>query len=169
MKGNRKSNRLTPAQAERDARNARLAVRRARRANGEEIKLGRPKGSKNRISRAMLTALAQTQKSDHPLTPLAFMLDVLGNVKNSFTRRSWAAAAAAPYMHRRMPLAIEGGDPSRPLIIATVDRLKTLTPEELAVLVAVQAKLVGGVPAPDDVMKLIADTVEKEIDGEREK
>src|SRR3989304_5021784 len=93
---------------------------------------GRQKGAKNRMSMQMMIEMAEAQKRAAPLSPLEFMLQVLGNEQESFARRAWAAKKAPPYVHRRMPLAIEGGDPTRPVLVATAQQLRTLSAEEFA-------------------------------------
>lgn len=76
---------------------------------------------------------------------------MLSNERNSHAKRAWAAEKAAPYVHRRMPLAIEGGDPRRPLQMVTAQQLRDLSPAELRQLQELNTKLI----------------VEKVIEGER--
>ena len=129
---------------------------------------GRQKGAKNRMSMQMMIEMAEAQKRAAPLSPLEFMLQVLGNEQESFARRAWAAEKAAPYVHRRMPLAIEGGDPARPVLVATAQQLRTLSAEEFALLQQLSPKL-KALPSPDAVMQGIAEHVaiveEEEKDG----
>jgi len=129
---------------------------------------GRQKGAKNRMSMQMMIEMAEAQKRAAPLSPLEFMLQVLGNEQESFARRAWAAEKAAPYVHRRMPLAIEGGDPTRPVLVATAQQLRTLSAEEFALLQQLSPKL-KALPSPDAVMQGIAEHVaiveEEEKDG----
>jgi len=129
---------------------------------------GRQKGAKNRMSMQMMIEMAEAQKRAAPLSPLEFMLQVLGNEQESFARRAWAAEKAAPYVHRRMPLAIEGGDPTRPVLVATAQQLRTLSTEEFALLQQLSPKL-EALPSPDAVMQGIAEHVaiveEEEKDG----
>ena len=98
--------------------------------------------------------LAREQGRAVPLTPLMFMLEVLGNPKNSFSRRSWAAEKAAPYVHRKMPIAVEGGDPTRPVILAAAQHLRSLSTEEFAQLQALSMKLI--------TEKVVSDVTEEE-------
>src|SRR3989304_6313917 len=129
---------------------------------------GRQKGAKNRMSMQMMIEIAEAQKRAAPLSPLEFMLQVLGNEQESFARRAWATEKAAPYVHRRMPLAIEGGDPARPVLVATAQQLRTLSAEEFALLQQLSPKL-EALPSPDAVMQGIAEHVaiveEEEKDG----
>ena len=67
---------------------------------------GRPKGARDRRTLGRETVLRAMK-----VTPLEFMLEVLRNPKKYLMRdRMWAAQQAAPYVHRKMPIAIEGGD-----------------------------------------------------------
>jgi len=102
------------------------------------------------------------------VTPLDYMICTLVHPDSSKEDRQWAAQTAAPYMHRRMPLAVEGGDPSKPIRIATAEQLRTLTPEEFDQLTRLSSKLVGETPDPQQVMKRIGAAIyehEMEVDG----
>ena len=66
---------------------------------------GRKKGTPNKASAAREKAIAESG-----LTPLDYMLETLRNNKLDKADRQWAANAAAPYCHRRMPQAITGPD-----------------------------------------------------------
>ncbi len=66
---------------------------------------GRKKGTPNKASAAREKAIAESG-----LTPLDYMLETLRNNKLDKADRQWAANAAAPYCHRRMPQAITGED-----------------------------------------------------------
>ena len=61
------------------------------------IKPGRPKGVKNKRTRAVEEAVAKAQ-----ITPLEFMLQVLRDESLSLRDRVWAANASAPYVHARL-------------------------------------------------------------------
>lgn len=65
---------------------------------------GRPKGSKNKkdLIKQALTNKAITSG----LTPLELFLQVLRNPKQPMYLRLDAAKAAAPYMHKKMPVAV---------------------------------------------------------------
>jgi hypothetical protein len=131
---------------------------------------GRPKGSRERPRATMkgLNQVAMEQARKTALTPLEFMLQILGNPKNSFAKRAWAAQTAAPYIHKRMPIAIEGGDPTRPIMIAAADQLKTLSAEEFALLTLLSAKIKGALPSPEDFMKAIHEQAMKDITPDEE-
>jgi hypothetical protein len=72
------------------------------------------------------------------------MLQVLNDPKSSQKAKMWAANAAAPYIHRRMPIGIEGGDRDKPLVLATAAQLRQLSDEELDVLMKITGKFTHG-------------------------
>lgn len=87
---------------------------------------GRPKGAKDKISRVVArrvleaavrdVAGAAADRAAKSLTPLGFMESVLRTPSQyPFAARAWAAEHAAPYLHRKMPIAIEGGDKDKPI------------------------------------------------------
>jgi hypothetical protein len=64
---------------------------------------GKPKGTISRFSIKQYEAeLATGQK-----LPLQFMLDLMRDTKQEMQLRLSAATAAAPYLHRKMPIGIE--------------------------------------------------------------
>jgi hypothetical protein len=99
---------------------------------------GRPAGIVSRVSR--LTGeerLALARK--YNVTPLEFLLSVMADHDEPMDARIDAAKAAAPYMHRKMPIGIElpnGG-------MGTVDmnRLRDMPEEELDAALDALAKL----------------------------
>ena len=100
---------------------------------------GKPKGSKNRSSLAR--ALGIDKKPG--LMPLEFMLEVLRHPDDyPFVARQWAAKEAAPYLHRKMPIAIEGGD--KPLVFLDAAKLTNMTAEDLSKLAALLEKVAPG-------------------------
>lgn len=66
---------------------------------------GRPKGSKNKHNVLSLAAVAKILKDKK--TPLDFMLAVMESECMPSNMRMEAARAAAPYIHKKMPTAIE--------------------------------------------------------------
>lgn len=132
-------------------------------ALGDDLPRGHPLRSRY-LSVTMQDFLISARALGHAVTPLDFMMATLMSPEVTFEQRMWAAEKAAPYMHRKMPLAIEGGDPSKPLRVATSNQLRTLSPEEFAQLVALSAKLEQAVPSPEDVMKQIAEVATEESD-----
>lgn len=57
------------------------------------------------------------------ITPLEFLMSILRDPKAKFYEKLDAAKAAAPYMHRKMPIAVEGGDSERPILLHDLSRL----------------------------------------------
>ena len=103
---------------------------------------GRPKGAKNKV-----TKRREREIADAGLTPLQFMLDVLRRpVKYSLRDRQWAAKEAAPYCHKRMPIAIEGGD--KPLTVLDAAALGKLPAGDVRKLMAILSEL-GMAPDED--------------------
>jgi len=74
------------------------------------------------------------------ILPLEFMLNMLNDAQEPKSCRMWAAEKAAPYLHRRMPIAIEGGDASRPLVFATAEQLQGLPTNQLKVMMDVLSR-----------------------------
>ena len=61
---------------------------------------GRQKGTKNKRTVAKEHAAKEGPNKD--LTPLAHLLKIMRNPRQSKEDRNWAAAQAAPYMHPRL-------------------------------------------------------------------
>lgn len=66
------------------------------------------------------------------LKPLDMLLAVLRNDSLPLPVRLDAAKNAAPYCHKKMPMAIEGGD--KPVIGLPMDALRSLSAKELKAL-----------------------------------
>ena len=71
------------------------------------------------------------------ITPLEFLMSVIRDPKAKSSQRLDAAKAAAPYMHRKMPIAIEGGESDRPISLTA---LHALTDSELQTLQSLLVK-----------------------------
>ena len=85
----------------------------------------------------------QKDKAAAKLTPLDFMIEVLRHPSRyPFVARQWAAQQAAPYVHRKMPTAIEGG--ARPLQVLDATKLAGLSVVELEVLIVALEKITPG-------------------------
>ena len=97
---------------------------------------GRPKGSKNKKDE-MIANLTQ-QAIDGGLTPLDFFLSNLRNEGLPLGFRHENAKAAAPYCHRKMPIAIENAD--APFKVFDMSSLAGLNDAELAVVEKLMAK-----------------------------
>ena len=91
---------------------------------------GRPKGSKNKKDE-MIANLTQ-QAIDGGLLPLDFFLSNLRNDQMPLGFRYENAKAAAPYVHRKMPIAIENAD--APFKVFDMSMLVGLTDAELAIV-----------------------------------
>jgi len=82
------------------------------------------------------------------ITPLEFLMSVLRDPNAKFIYKVECAKVAAPYMHRRMPIAIEGGDPTKPILLDNL-AMSALNRTELAALQAILVKAgVLGVTIP---------------------
>lgn len=73
--------------------------------------------------------------------PLDFMLSLLTSREPGVTLddRKWAAQQAAPYCHRKMPIAIEGG--GAPIQVFDATKLAGLDTKELRTLMALLGKI----------------------------
>jgi hypothetical protein len=97
---------------------------------------GRPKGSKNKKDE-MIAKLTQ-QAIDGGLLPLDFFLSNLRNDEMPLGFRYENAKAAAPYCHRKMPIAIENAD--APFKVFDMSMLVGLSDAELAVVEKLMSK-----------------------------
>lgn len=109
---------------------------------------GRPKGARNKrtIARERIAASHHDDAPNLKLMPLDFMLDVLRH-PNDYTKtdRMWAAEKAAPYLHKKMPLAIEGG--ANPLKIVDMTKLASLSTDDLERIVSNLDSILAGIAA----------------------
>lgn len=102
---------------------------------------GRPRGAQDKLRTKMLARICEQSAEGKQLLPLEYMLQVLNDPKSSKGDRQWAANAAAPYIHRRMPIGIEGGDPKRPIVLATAQQLHRLSDLDLGHLMGIVTQL----------------------------
>lgn len=63
-------------------------------------KPGRPKGAKNKRTKAVEAAIARAG-----ITPLEFMMNMLRDEGAPLDDRKWAAQSAAPYVHAKLTAA----------------------------------------------------------------
>jgi hypothetical protein len=102
---------------------------------------GMAKGTRHYYSRLTNEQRQEIAKAANGLTPLELFLSVVRSEKEvPIDARIEAAKAAAPYMHRKMPIAIEGGDPSKPINILDIASMKDMSKKEIETLLALLAK-----------------------------
>lgn len=89
--------------------------------------------------RVMGKEIAEADKKRGLLMPLDFMLSVMRDKTMPLNFKLLAAEKSAPYVHRKMPIAIEGGD--RPITIVSSLKIGHLTTEELEALTTSLSKL----------------------------
>jgi hypothetical protein len=97
---------------------------------------GKPKGT---IARHSLKTAAEAAKK-YNIMPLDFFLGELNNLKNPMGHRTDCAKAAAPYVHRKMPIGIDDGK-GGPIQFATPEQLAQLSDKDLRTLQDVMVKL----------------------------
>lgn len=73
---------------------------------------GRPKGAKNKRTKAVEAAVASAG-----ITPLEFMLNVLQDDMAAMEDRKWAAGAAAPYVHAKLSSIEVGNKEEKPFVV----------------------------------------------------
>lgn len=112
---------------------------------------GRPKGVKTRMTILRENAFAKAMKGRK--TPLEFLLGVMESESASASERIDAAKAAAPYVHKRQPLAIENS-PNGPFRVFDVVKLAGMTEVELETL----RNLIGKAQ-PDDLAPTVIEHV----------
>lgn len=91
---------------------------------------GRPKGARNK--KDIIAEQLTVQAISEGIMPLEFFLSVLRNPEMPLGFRFEAGKAAAPYVHRKMPIAIENLD--APFKVLDIDSLHGLDDEELETL-----------------------------------
>lgn len=107
------------------------------------------------------------------LTPLEYLVYLLRDPKIPLGIKIEAAKAAAPYMHKRMPIAIESSDANKPIRL-DLGSLQNLNRAEIATLRALLLKTgLVRIPQPVDpndvAQRLLAETVDRgaqTLDGE---
>jgi hypothetical protein len=106
---------------------------------------GRPKGTENKVKRLTNDERIALVKHGN-LTPLVFLQSVVMDEKESVEMRRRAASDVAPYLHRKKPVAIEGGE--RPLMILSPEQLANMDDKQIS---ALNAMLIGlGAGLQDD-------------------
>jgi hypothetical protein len=97
---------------------------------------GRLPGTKNQHS---LRQAAEAAKK-YGILPLDFFLTNLNDPKAKFAVKMDCAKAAAPYVHRKMPIAIDNGE-GGPVSFATPEQLARLPAKDLKVLQEIMSKV----------------------------
>lgn len=106
---------------------------------------GRPKGSKNK--KDLVVADLTKQAITEGLMPLDFFLSNLRNDQMPLGFRYENAKAAAPYVHRKMPIAIE--DVNAPFRVLDMAELAGLSDAELALVEKLMEKAAAAAIAAD--------------------
>lgn len=97
---------------------------------------GRAAGGENKLS----IQQARKAAADYDILPLDFFLSILNNPEESKGLRVDCAKAAAPYVHRKMPIGIDNGQ-GGPITFATPEQLAKLSTADLKKLEEVMQKL----------------------------
>lgn len=107
------------------------------------IRPGRPKGSQNRatmLKRNVAEEILERCKTDGTPTPLEFLTEQMLNDKNPMILRTDCAKAAAPYLHRKQPQAIDGGE-DKPISVMNLSKLSELPDEQLEQFIKIAGQL----------------------------
>lgn len=88
--------------------------------------------------------------------PLDYVMSTLNDPKAEKADKQWAASQGLPFMHRRMPIAIEGGTPDKVLRMATHDQLRLLTQEQFDAIKLASGAILKAIPSRQEVMAEIA-------------
>lgn len=127
---------------------------------------GRPKGTTNvRLTEAARQEMAKR----HGITPLEFLMSILRDPKAPLRQKVDAAKSAAPYMHAKMPISIQGGDQDKPIRLEAGAFAK-LNKEELLMLRSILSKagLADPNPSVTGTVQAIAGAAIKEATEEDE-
>jgi hypothetical protein len=107
---------------------------------------GRPRGSADeaKIRVRILQQLDREQQQiatdgRRKMSPLEFLVWVSQNEDVRLATRIDAAKATLPYLHRKMPIAVEGGDPTKPIVLSP-DVVRGMSKEDLLALHALLAR-----------------------------
>lgn len=106
------------------------------KGNKAHPKAGRPKGSKTK--RDIILEGAVSASTLTGLMPLEFLLDVMRDHNRGLNIRVECAKIAAPYVHKRMPLAVE--TTNVPFKVFDLDALDDLSDDELEMVHRIMLK-----------------------------
>lgn len=98
---------------------------------------GRPVGSKSKANKLRDKALARILAGKK--NPLDFLLTVMNDAESPIGTRIDCAKAAAPYVHKKMPIQIENSD-AGPFRVLDPTKLSGMTEAELMNLRALISK-----------------------------
>ena len=107
-----------------------------REESSGERRGGRQKGTRNKRESLRQQAIEQAG-----VTPLEFMLNIMGNASNPTLMRLDAAKSAAPYVHARLQSVTLAGDRENPLV-HSMD-FSSLSDVELDLLIGSPEKFQG--------------------------
>lgn len=107
---------------------------------------GRPVGSKNRVT-LLTNAQRMAIVTKGELTPLQFLQSVAMDETQDIETRRKAAADVAPYLHRKKPIAVDGGE-GQPITVLSAEKLAAMSEKDLEAMNAALIKL--GVGSGED-------------------
>jgi hypothetical protein len=135
---------------------------------------GNPKGCPKGITRKKVASKRELRRqaiAASGLTPLEFLLSVVRDVEVHIEYRIKAAHAAAAYCHRKMPIAIDGGDPNKPVVFEA-SALQGLTVQEKMTLLSLFEKMAldckGRQPTEKPLLEAVARNVAEDEDNDGE-
>jgi hypothetical protein len=103
---------------------------------GNKLSKGRPPGSRAKVDE--IQEQLTTQALTEGLMPLEFFLLVMRDEKKGLNLRFEAAKAAAPYVHKRQPIAVEHVE--QEYKVFDITQLEGLTDAELEAMETIMAK-----------------------------
>ena len=108
---------------------------------------GRPKGALGKVSQMTNQERLKLLAEHGDVTPLKFLISLMVDETERMDLRVDAAKHAAPYFHRKMPIAIEGGDgpPVKTSSSMVIRKLDALSADERKAALALFEKL-GVIP-----------------------
>ena len=106
---------------------------------------GRTPGHKHAFNQLTNEQRQEIAKAAGGITPLELFISVCRQEDIPLNVRLAAAKEAAPYMHKKMPISIEGGDPNKPINILDVSQLRNLSTKEIEAMLELVKKAGGAV------------------------